>query len=110
VEKNVPADQSCKDHDETGAETRCLAKDVAASKRAMAGSGGVIAGLMLVPLVALAILSVIHLDDIRTWNWEWAEHWLWLVSVVFVVASHVLMLVLLCREPSGERGPTDRAD
>ena len=110
MEKNMPADQSCKDHDETGAETRCLAKDVAASKRAVAASRGVIAGLILVPLVGLAGLGVIHFDDIRAWKWELAEHWLWLVSVVFVVASHVLMLVLLCREPSGEQDAKDRAD
>jgi len=110
VEKNIPADQSCKDHDETGTETRCLAKDAAASKRAIAGSRGVIAGLMLIPLVGLAVLGVIHFDDIRAWNWKAAEHWLWLVSVVFVVASHMLMLVLLCREPSGEQNPKDRAD
>jgi MFS family permease len=110
VKKNMPADESCRDHDKTGAETRGLAREeVAASKRAMAGSGGVIAGLMLVPLVGLAILGFIHFDEIRAWNWESAEHWLWLVSVLFVVASHVLMLVLLRRESSGERRPKDQA-
>jgi len=111
VEKNMPADQSCRDHDETGEETRELAReDVAASKRTMAGSGGLIAGLMLVPLVGLAILGFIHFEDIRGWNWESAEHWLWLVSVLFVVASHILMVVLLCRERGGEHRPNDQSD
>jgi len=107
----MPADQSCRDHDETGKEPKELAREhVAASKRAMADSGGVIAGLMLVPLVGLGILCFIHFDDIRAWNWKSAEHWLWLASVFFVVASHILMVVLLCREPGGEHRPKDQAD
>lgn len=110
MEKNISTEKSRKDPDETGAKPRGLAKYVAASKLAMAGSRGVIVGLMLVPLAGLAILGVIHFDDLRAWRWESAEHWLLLVSVLFVVASHVLMLVLLCREPNGERRPKDQAD
>ena len=110
MEKNLSTDRSDKDHEEAGAGKKGWVKYAAAWKRAMAGSRGVIAGLMLLPLAGLAILCLIHFDDIRTWRWESAEHWLWLVSVVFVVASHVLMLVLLCREPNGDQAPKDRAD
>jgi hypothetical protein len=110
VEKKISAEKSRKAHDEIGAKPRGLAKYVAASKPATAGSRGVVVGLMLVPLAGLAILGVIHVDDLRAWRRESAEHWLLLISVLFVVASHVLMLVLLCREPNGEQRPKDKAD
>ena len=66
---------------------------------------------MLLPLLGIGMLAFVHLDDIRRWRWDSVEHWMLLVSVVFVVASHVLMLVLLCMKPrnNGACGE-DRAD
>ncbi|WP_280810592.1 hypothetical protein [Variovorax boronicumulans] len=58
--------------------------------------------LMLLPLMGIGMLVFVHLDDIRRWRWDSVEHWMLLASVVFVVASHVLMLVLLCTRPKNK--------
>ena len=107
--KKTSTKQSHKEHSET-CERPKGSKYGEGSKLALVASRGVIAVLMLVPLIALAILGIVHFNDLRNWRWGSPERWLGAASLIFVVASHVLMLVLVCREPKGEQQSTDQPD
>jgi len=57
---------------------------------------------MLLPPLGLGMLAFILRDDIRRWRWDSVEHWMLLASAVLVIASHALMVVVLCRKPTGD--------